>query len=293
MSLELFVLPSSGGLYPRRVLIYLSEKGLLSLPNLTITTTSGPSHSALGKLPGSVPQLRLTTPLGEVSHILESIPIINHLEDLCDVAQTTASSPFIKKNGESKEEEDDSVWRKRTRSMRGDTPGQRARTREITALADEATTHFSTACRFGSAMFALLAPRTNGDYAATQAALVACRRCLVQINAFYDDDLRFAESIGKSDGSELDGEVLVGDCLVFALLQFAICLYGVNLADGAVGERDSGVTREGGRGMEGRVAVFGGVGECAGAFSEGVVWVEVDIYTGGWKQTCDDIETVE
>src|SRR6478735_8247794 len=79
--LELFVL--SWGLYPRRVLIYLSEKGLLSSPlikitkvEITVKGVEGPENTPKG----SFPVLRL--PNGDL--IRQSIAILDYFEDICE-----------------------------------------------------------------------------------------------------------------------------------------------------------------------------------------------------------------
>ncbi|KIM99917.1 hypothetical protein OIDMADRAFT_55808 [Oidiodendron maius Zn] len=204
MTIELFVLPDQSGLYPRRVLIYLAEKSLLQSPNIVITPTSKAPESASRQLPSSLPILSL----GTNRYIRQSIPIIEYFEDLCDAGT----------------EEIAGIARP---TMRGHTSEERARTREILELVDEATVHFELACRKGSAMFSLLEKQ---DTAASRCAFASCRKSLEVIEGHYKQDERLSTSISSTDNM-LDRVNMV-DCVLFALLQFSIQLYSRDLAEG-------------------------------------------------------------
>lgn len=202
--MELFILPDQGGLYPRRVLIYLSEKNLLSSPNIVITSTSKAPKTAPGDLPGTLPILSL----GSNKFIRNSIPIIEYFEDICD-----AGIGEIAENAGP--------------TMRGHTSDERARMREILDLIDKATAHFEEACRKGSMMFSLLEKQ---DATASRLAFASCKTTLEVIEALYEQDKRLNPSI-SSTGINLE-MVNVADCVLFALLQFSIQLYGRDLAEG-------------------------------------------------------------
>jgi glutathione S-transferase len=130
MKSELFVL--SWGVYPRRILLYLSEKqfpsSLITITPCTISTQG--ALEAPGKPAGTVPILSLE----DGSHIRQSVAILYHLEELYD------SELGQSHHGDS-------------HSFIGNTPLERAVTREILALADEATTHFGVSCHKGRALF--------------------------------------------------------------------------------------------------------------------------------------------
>ncbi|CZR67309.1 uncharacterized protein PAC_17208 [Phialocephala subalpina] len=80
---------STWGVYPRRVLIYLAEKGLLGSTGIKITpgTTTVTSMTAPGKPPGSVPFLSF----GDGRYIKQSVTILEYFEDVCDAAEASQS----------------------------------------------------------------------------------------------------------------------------------------------------------------------------------------------------------
>ena len=221
MSLELFVLP--WGVYPRRVLIYLAEKGLLDSPRITITpvTLDGIKMIAPGKPPGSVPILSL----GNGRFIKQSVAILEYFEDICDEAQLSGKDIF---------------GRQIAGSMRGKTAEEKARVREMLEIADEANTHFGVACHKGTALFSSLEPQ-NPE--ASTIAMDFCLKQLALLEPYYADDHRF-------EGEEVlgDSSATVADCVLFSLLQFARVFYGRNLMEAlpnlrlfydAFGKRDS------------------------------------------------------
>jgi len=207
MSLELFVL--SWGVYPRRVLIYLAEKGLLNSTHLRITPVTlsgnGIEMIAPGKPPGTLPILSL----GNEKFIKQSVAVIEYFEDICDAAQYSSSpaSAQAKLGSESGP------------SMRGNSPEERARVREILALAEEATMHFGVACHKGTALFAGLEEQ---DSKISKFSLDACKKALALIEAYYVDEYRPDEGEGK---------VTMADCVLFSLLQFSKELYGRDLIE--------------------------------------------------------------
>lgn len=120
MSLELFVL--SWGIYPRRVLIYLAERGLLNSLHLKITPVilSGATMTASGKPPGTLPILSL----GNGHFIKQSIAVLEYFEDICDAAKISNSTDTTRAK----------LGLEGGPSMRGDTPDEKARTRQILGL---------------------------------------------------------------------------------------------------------------------------------------------------------------
>lgn len=201
MDLELYVLP--WGIYPRRVLIYLSEKGLLDSPHLKITpvTMSSAGMVAPGKPSGTVPILAL----GNGTFIKQSIAILEYIEDICDDA----------KSGE--KVVNDSFGSGAKGSMRGETAEERARMRDILGLADEASLQFGFACHKGSALFTSLEPQSP---LAARFAMESCKRNLQLVEQYFEGELRFERG---------GGVATIADCVLFSLLQFAKEFYAVDL----------------------------------------------------------------
>jgi len=211
MAYELFNLP--GGLYPRRVVIYLTEKKLLPHPLIKITPVkqSGLQNTAPGKPPGTVPILAL----GDGRFIKQSIAIIEFFEDICDAASLDKLNKVDRKIAEASGP-----------SMRGgETAAERARMREILVLADEATTHFGVACHKGSALMALL---ERQDATSSKFAMESCKKVLGLIEAYYQED----QLVSSMDSAERKSGVTIADCVLFSLLQFAKEFYCLDLAEG-------------------------------------------------------------
>ncbi|OBT62680.1 hypothetical protein VE03_07525 [Pseudogymnoascus sp. 23342-1-I1] len=198
MSLELYVLEF--GVYPRRVVIYLGEKGLLDSGMIKITPVDMQT-GAPGKPEGSTPILRLP----DGSFINQSIAILEYFEDICD-------NP--------REE-----WQKKLASyskqpsMRGDSAEDRARMRSILGLADEAVAHYCFACHKGSRLFETLEPSSPDG---AKMAMEWTKKNLKLIEKYYDGDVRFETGGGSST---------TGDCVLFSLLQFSNNLYSCDLLE--------------------------------------------------------------
>ena len=200
--LELYVLP--WGLYPRRVLLYLTEKGLLTSPLLKITPVA-PAYTGMtapGKPPGSVPILRLP----DGTFIKQSLAIIEFFEDVCDNPDPT---------------KDWQIELAKTANhgidMRGGTAEEKARTREILALVDEASTQFSFAGHKGTALFV---PLGETNALAAQLALEFCKQTLRLVDENHSTELQ--RSIDN-------GRVSIADCVFYSLLQFSEGVYSVDL----------------------------------------------------------------
>jgi glutathione S-transferase len=203
--LELYVLP--WGIYPRRVLLYLTEKGLLSAPVLTVTpvTITQTGMVAPGKPPGSVPILRLP----DGSFIKQSLAIIEFFEDVCD-SPDPSKDWQIELAGTANQKA----------NMRGSTSEEKAKTREILALVDEASSQFCFACHKGTALFV---PLEETNALAAKLALEYCRKTLKLVEENY------AADIERSIDS---GRVSIADCVLHSLLLFSEGVYGVDLLFG-------------------------------------------------------------
>ena len=219
MGFELYILP--GGLFPRRVLIYLAEKQLLDSHSIKITpatTTVTLKTTAPGKPPGSLPILAL----GNGTFIKQSIPIIEYFEDLCDGVQSLP--PYNPSSNRGLLEEQPEMFAAAKGTMRGRTAEEKARTREVLGLVDEGTTQFSFACHHGSAMFSLMEKQSP---ATSKIAMKACRKTMTLIESYYTEDQRF-----KVPGQEIHHGSTIADCVLFALVQFAEIMYGIDLVQG-------------------------------------------------------------
>lgn len=187
MALDLFVWPY--GPYPRRVLIYLAERGITSHFNIIpVDVHSKGKMSAPGKPPGTVPILKFP----DGSYISQSLAIINYLEDVCENPQeewqntlASAAKPI---------------------SVCGSTPIERARTLEILSLADEVSSLLGLTCHKGSVIFKGL----------EQSSEETARLCFVHASKI----LKKLDEIYA--GRNIDLEVAnVADIVLFSTLQFS------------------------------------------------------------------------
>lgn len=212
---ELIVLP--WGVYPRRVLIYLAEKGILSSPFIKVTPVHASPTGALvfadGKPVGSsVPILRIPSKANttNTTTIKQSIAILDYFEDVCDSPDPNQPWQI-------------GLAKSARGTMRGTSPEERARTRDILCLADEVTSHLAFACHKGSKLFSTM--ETQQPLGA-QLALESCRRNLKQLDRYYKDDTRFEED------SNVGSQIHIADCVLYSTLHFAKDLYGVDLTTG-------------------------------------------------------------
>ncbi|RYP12955.1 hypothetical protein DL767_010981 [Monosporascus sp. MG133] len=199
--LELFVL--TWGTYPRRVLIYLHEKGLIESPHLKITPvtiSAAGKMEAPGKPPGTVPILKL--PNG--SFIKQSVAILDYFEDICDNPQEDWHRELA------------GLSRK---NMRGNTAEERAHTREVLALADQAGSLFTFAARTGTELFV---PLETSSAEASRLAMEWCKRNLKLLDAYYEGDKRI-------ENGGADAATTIADCALFAFLQYSKAMHAVDL----------------------------------------------------------------
>ncbi|KAG7414139.1 hypothetical protein DER46DRAFT_605002 [Fusarium sp. MPI-SDFR-AT-0072] len=202
MSIPLELFSLSWGMYPRRVLIYLAEKGLLKSPLIKVTeVTVSPNSNSLtapGKPKGTAPILRL--PDGKF--IKQSIAILEYFEDICDNPQQPWQIELAKNAGG---------------SMLGRTAEEKARVREVLGLADEVTSQFGFACHKGTALFNML---EETHPVTAKLALEYCTKNFKLLEKYYEGDTRF-------DGG--DGHVTIADCVLYSTLHFAKDLYALDL----------------------------------------------------------------
>jgi glutathione S-transferase len=180
----------SWGLFPGRVTIYLAEKGSIAVDRRD-TWDEAAMFLDLG-------EVRKVSPTGKVpvlvteegAAITESRAILEYLEDR-----------FPEPN------------------LIGATPAERARTRELLDVLDQAATHFATWTQHGSPIFIGRVEQIEG--AAAQAR-----------SAFFEQIFVLDRMAGS--GPFLGGDRLtLADCVLAATLRFAEGLYGVRLPDAA------------------------------------------------------------
>jgi glutathione S-transferase len=138
--------------FPRRVIIYLREKGIAS-SLVTIVPVSDPQHGDAGppsyppRPSGSLPILVIPIPDPQngtpVTYIRQSIAIMNYLDELCDSAQDG--------------------FPKSQYPMRGTDALSRARHAELLALADECTIAWNPVRMFGTGTGTMALPAASKE----------------------------------------------------------------------------------------------------------------------------------
>jgi glutathione S-transferase len=178
------------GVYPRRVTIYLAEKGITDVERHGFDLAKGWPPQDMPKLSslGTVPILQID---GNVV-IRSSLAILDFFEE-----------------------------RFPEPSMIGGTPGDRARTREFVALADEATTMVSFWMRKVSPVF------SGREELNLDAGRLA--------SEWYYRRLRQIDMLMTERGGEfLTGDkVTIADCVTYSTMQFSHDLYDIPLPDDA------------------------------------------------------------
>ena len=101
--------------------------------------------------------------------------------------------------------------------MRGGTHEEKARVREMLALADEASTYFCFACHKGTELFV---PLEQTDGLAAKLALEYCKKTMGLLERYYGAEALPTLRSGRSS---------IAECVLFSLLQFSKNLYGVDL----------------------------------------------------------------
>lgn len=173
------------GPYPLRITIYLAEKGITDAEVIKLQ----PPLDGFAWPPSFIREL---TPAGTFPVIVD--------DDGTTVAQSIAILEYLEETRDGPD-------------MIGATPAERARTRELVAVFDEAIAFFGVWARHGSA---LNAGKVESNLAV---AAIGAQR--------YGQKLRLAERM-IGDGDFLaHGRVTIADCVAAATLHFTGRLYGV------------------------------------------------------------------
>lgn len=199
MCLDLYALRF--GPYPRRVLIYIAEKGLVNSNMINVGYVDPPNFDAPGKPPGTTPSLRLP----DGSLIGQSVSILECFEDICDAP----SSDWEKQLASFSKQ----------KTMRGLTAFDRTQTRCAMSLIEEAQVYFSNACHKGTALYAAQGKTPNEE--AASYSMEMCRKAPSLVDGYYKHKKQL---VGMADAPST-----LADCMLFALLQFARNFYGVGL----------------------------------------------------------------
>lgn len=195
--------------YPRRVIIYLREKGIPS-SLVTVVPVSDPQlgNTVDPKYPpkpsGSLPILAIPQDDSgnNFTYIRQSLAIMNYLDELCDGG--LEGFPLS------------------SHSMRGANILERARVIEVLALADECNTLWNPVRSFGTGVGPMPIP------AASKEMLRWVRRSLMAIESMWKD---------RTDISSLrrgeDGRVNMADIVLYQFLEFTADCYGVDMTRGS------------------------------------------------------------
>jgi len=195
--------------YPRRVIIYLREKGIPS-SLITVVPVSDPQlgNTVDPKYPpkpsGSLPILAIQNDDSgnNFTYIRQSLAIMNYIDELCDGG--LEGFPLS------------------SHSMRGANILERARVTGVLGLADECMTLWNPVRTFGTGVGSMPIP------AASKEMLRWVRRSLMAIESCWKD---------RTDISSLrqggDGRVNMGDIVLYQFLEFTVDCYGVDMTHGS------------------------------------------------------------
>jgi glutathione S-transferase len=196
--------------YPRRVIIYLREKGIpSSLVKVVPVTDPQLGDSAPPEFPpkptGSLPILAIP-PGGyrnnqSYTYIRQSNAIMSFLDELCE----EGSHGFRLSKG----------------SMRGTDPLSRARNMELLALADECTANWNPVRIFGTGAGTISIP------AAAKEMIRWVHRPLAIIESWWKD--RDFSSLHQGQG----GHVTIAEVVLYQFLEFTKDCYGVDMSHGS------------------------------------------------------------
>ena len=202
------------GLYPRRVTIYLKERGILDRLNIHEVPVL---PTGLGDLPGKP---KGTVPVLEYEpgrYIRQSTAILEYLEDVSDATAVDGSNSNEKCR----------------RSLRGKTPEERARVRELLDLINEMCSLLGFYLHNASKAFSGM--ETQRPEAAGQ-AFKKVRKLLGDINSMADAQGPFLaggeEAGGASGGGLRRDRPSLADVVLLATVQFARHVYDVDLVGG-------------------------------------------------------------
>jgi glutathione S-transferase len=186
--------------YPRRVIIYLREKGLpSSLVQVVHVSLSAAGNAAPPEFPprpqGSLPVLVL-----DDMHIRQSVAIMNYLDELCD----SGIDGFPKS----------------TYSLRGDDILTRARNTEILGLADELLVAWNPVRTFGTGAGTMSIP------AASKEMMRWVYRTICTLETYLKDaNFSHLEEDGRGPS--------IAEIVLYQVLEFIDDCYGVDLTIGS------------------------------------------------------------
>jgi glutathione S-transferase len=184
-------------LYPRRLSAYLAEKPLPKTVNLEqINVTFGPTgmNNPPGKPNGSIPMLKIGDSPDD--YIRQTVAILEYLEE---------KHP-------------------RGRDMRGSDPEERARVREIVALAEDVTQ-----CMGFYVYNASKLQEGMGLEQAPSAARLAKERMHTMLGKIEEYATRYVREGRWLAGTQ---EPSLGDVCLYATVEYATAFYGLNLLGG-------------------------------------------------------------
>ncbi|KAK5682536.1 hypothetical protein LTS10_005664 [Elasticomyces elasticus] len=194
--LRLWVL--SWGLFPRRVTIYLEEKGISNEFDV-IPVQIGPDgkmDSPPGKPDGTLPLLEIAPPSSDEAtpgrYVYQSIAILEYIEEM---------------------------YAGREPTMLGATPKERAQSRDLLAVLDEAVAFLTCYSQHASGIYAPLVVPQSPETA--RIALDKAHKVLSLL-----------ETMSCWDGPFLvrSKQPMIVDCVALATIQFYANVYGVDLA---------------------------------------------------------------
>lgn len=176
-------------IYPLRVSVYLAEKGIADIERISVDLPQDATKRLGAGLTPAATLPALDT--GEGPLIGASLPIMEYLEEMYP-----------------------------TPNMIGETPYERARTRELASVADEAAIYMGVWVHNANPLFARFHPQ---DMAVARVAKEA-----------YDSKLRLLNLMaGEANGEFLGGDrVTIADCVAFSMQMTAIEQFGLPFPDG-------------------------------------------------------------
>ncbi|KAL7948678.1 hypothetical protein V8C42DRAFT_311987 [Trichoderma barbatum] len=200
--------------YPRRVIIYLREKGIPS-STVTIVPVTDPQlvnqvdSRFPAKPPGSLPILAIPQDDNgaNFTYVRQSLAIMSYLDELCD--NGTEGFP-------------------RSRySMRGSDALQRAHINGVVALADECTSQWNAVRTFGTGAGTFALPEASKEM------LRWVRRTLMTIEVAYKDRDMAPLIQSEREGSAASSNVNLADIVLYQFLEFTVDCYGVDMTHGS------------------------------------------------------------
>ena len=197
LKLRLWVL--SWGLYPRRVIIYLKEKGILEdFEVIPVNITAQGMESPPGKPEGTMPILEIARPSADGrkpgQYVFQSIAILQYLEE---------------------------KYAEHGPCMLGATPEERAHSRDLLAVLDEAVAFAGRYVHNASAIFSTMEPQSADG----------ARVCLDRAQQLFSQVEDMASANGPYLVRGYEQRPMILDCVAMATLQFFRVVYGVDFAD--------------------------------------------------------------